>query len=52
MTQHETDTNQLLRRFAWLCDEIRAGNAVSEDALIRWATQARNNLRAREQMQS
>ena len=34
----EADTNYLLRRFAWLCDKLRAGNAFSEDALLRWAT--------------
>lgn len=39
MTQDQID---MLWRFAWLCDELRAGNAFSSEALHRWAMQARN----------
>src|SRR5262249_43086802 len=35
-----------IRRLAWLCGELRAGNQFSEAALWRWETEAFNVLRA------
>jgi len=41
MTDKQAD---LLNRFAWLCDEIRAGNQFSDNTLLRWAAEARQEL--------
>jgi hypothetical protein len=38
MTSNEAS---LLRRLAWLCDELRAGNQFADAQLIQWAEQAR-----------
>ncbi len=33
-----------LKRFAWLCDELRAGNQFSDSTLLHWANQARREI--------
>jgi len=40
-----TTQRELLKRFAWLCDELRAGNQFSDETLWQWAQQARAEIK-------
>ena len=47
MTTFTIETAIQLRRFAWLCDELAAGNEFSPETLRRWGEQARRELERR-----